>query len=374
MMHRRFQAVVVLLVLVLAVPFARAQASYRYAVTPVLTGNFEYASSFAINSQGDMVGTVYQGGDDRYGVLYAGGVATRLGTLGGIASTAYGINDNGVVVGYSTNADGLYHATMYRNGAVTDLTPGYASETSAFGINNAGVAVGAIQCNCSIDTRAAIFHDGQISTLGTVGGHFAGALDINNSGAIVGWSSDAEGQDHAFLYRGGTLTDLGTFGGRVAEARAINDAGDVIGTIQFGEPIDERGYFWRNGNATLLGSLPGYGSEALGLNGLGQVVGALYGVDWQHDAHGFIWENGQLVTLDSLIDPAQGWTITQAGAINDAGQIAATGCNAALGVCGLLRLDQVSPVPEPASFAMLAGGLAVLARRRRRERPIATSS
>jgi len=71
-----------------------------------------------------------------------------------------------------------------------------------------------------------------------------------------------------------------------------------------------------------------------------------------------LYENGAMVDLDGLVDPASGWTIESAFAINDLQQIAAYGCNR--GLCQALLLDPVSPVPEPRTDAMMLAGLALL--------------
>jgi probable HAF family extracellular repeat protein len=96
-------------------------------------------------------------------------------------------------------------------------------------------------------------------------------------------------------------------------------------------------------------------SIASDINNLGQVVGSARGPDGI--GHAFLYEAGGLVDLNMLIDPASGWTITDASTINDVQQIAAQACRA--GVCQAVRLDLVSAVPEPSMFALLAGGLAL---------------
>jgi hypothetical protein len=74
-----------------------------------------------------------------------------------------------------------------------------------------------------------------------------------------------------------------------------------------------------------------------------------------------------MVDLNSLIDPASGWVITDAEGINGAQQIAATACRGgAIGECYAVRLDLVSAVPEPGSWAMLAFGLGAIGLRRAR--------
>jgi hypothetical protein len=86
-----------------------------------------------------------------------------------------------------------------------------------------------------------------------------------------------------------------------------------------------------------------WGSRAYGINNRGQVVGSLG-----------IWEtNGVLYSLADLMPSDSPWQVTQWDLINDSGQIAATACKA--GACQLVLL---TPVPEPATFAMLLAGLA----------------
>ena len=72
-----------------------------------------------------------------------------------------------------------------------------------------------------------------------------------------------------------------------------------------------------------------------------------------------------MVNLNALVDPALGWTITGAFDINDRNQIAVTGCRG-FGDCQALLLS-VSAVPEPATTALMLGGLGLVgwaARRR----------
>ena len=53
--------------------------------------------------------------------LWADGVMTDLGTLGGLRSAAYAINDAGQVVGHANTADGADHAFLWQDGRMTDL-------------------------------------------------------------------------------------------------------------------------------------------------------------------------------------------------------------------------------------------------------------
>jgi len=68
-----------------------------------------------------------------------------------------------------------------------------------------------------------------------------------------------------------------------------------------------------------------------------------------------------MLLLDSLLDPAGGWTVTDARAINALGQIAGSACKD--GLCYAVRLD-LAPIPEPGQQAMFAAGIVVLLRGR----------
>ena len=73
------------------------------------------------------------------------------------------------------------------------------------------------------------------------------AVDINESGHIVGNSVTGENRYHAFLWRSGNgMTDLGPF-----TAKAINDDGVIVGSA------DRQAVILRDGTLTNLNQLVG---------------------------------------------------------------------------------------------------------------------
>ena len=90
-----------------------------------------------------------------------------------------------------------------------------------------------------------------VTDIGTLGGDWAVAWDINNRGNIVGMSKTSLGQDHAFLYQFGVMYDISPpFVRGGSEARAINQANEVAAnysntTSWWGD----HGYRWAGGIA-----------------------------------------------------------------------------------------------------------------------------
>lgn len=336
--------------LLLAVP-ALASAVPRYTVT-VVAG----AGSFAwdINESGQVVGQ-----HDGNAWLYSNGMYSILGS-----GAARGINDRGQVAGESGN-----NGFLYSDGSMTWIT--HWGATSVRGINNDGTVVGMAEYEDAENgfVRHAFSYNNGVSTdLGTLYGIHSEANAVNNLGHVVG-ASDVGGPPNwpltPFLHRDGAMIDLGPFNGPWSEALAINDHDQVVGyfgTDQIGSELYPRSAFlWDDGTLLDLGQLTGTPySFATGINNLSQVVG-WYG-DFQ-EARAFLYDKGALLDLNTLIDPASGWVLQEASAINDLQQIVGTACRA--GACHAVRLDLVTAVPEPATWGMLLAGGTLLGWRRR---------
>jgi len=161
-------------------------------------------------------------------------------------------------------------ATVWLNGSKIPLGPGYANS-----VNSNKQAVGT---NATFD-HAVVWNfsslPATVTDLGTLGGTYAVALNINNAGEVTGWSERADHVSHAFLWspRKSAMTDLGT-AGITSGGYGINATGQVVGDMF---PTTQHGGFFDHGKVVDLGFLPGYNSAiARSLNNNGQAVGWSY--------------------------------------------------------------------------------------------------
>jgi probable HAF family extracellular repeat protein len=339
-----------------------------------------------------------------------------LGSLGGSDATAFSINQSGVAAGAAFNNFGYLHAFTNTGSGMNDLTVNTAAgEGSASSINSSGQvagtqyvngqayatiwtngvpqsAAGAGSYGTSINSsgevagmyttggqgHAFVESNGTIQDLGTLGGgSWSSAYGINDAGEIAGYGMTSSGAFRAFVWSPATgYTMLGTLGGSNSYAMAINSSGVIAGSSQL--PSGYSHAFVANGNALIdLGTL-GSNSYAYGINTEGDVVG--YSTENSGD-RAFLYRDGVMIDLNSLIDPNSGWILEQAYAINDNDQIVGEGLFD--GVSHAFRLDDPpsangatvtfsdpAPVPEPATWTVAALGLAALiVRSRIRLRP-----
>jgi probable HAF family extracellular repeat protein len=274
----------------------------------------------AINASGQVVGWAQTASGETHAFLYDGAALRDLGTLGGGWAIAAAINASGQVAGYGFPPSGGYHAFLYDGAALRDLGTLGGSTSFATAINAGGQVVGGADTP-SGGYHAFLYDGAALRDLGTLGGNGSVAYAINASGQVAGYGFPPSGGPHAFLYDGAALRDLGTLGGGSSIAVAINASGQAVGHAV--PPSGGLHAFLYDGAALRdLGTLGGDHSDAMAINASGQVVGRAETASGE--THAFLYDGAALRDLNALLDVSgDGWTVLEARAINDAGQIAA---------------------------------------------------
>jgi len=119
-----------------------------------------------------------------------------------------------------------------------------------------------------------------------------------------------------------TVTDLGNLGGNsFDEGIDINNQGQVAGFSSLAGDTTFHSFLWTEDNGIQdLGTLPGdVSSYASGINNKGQVVGASN--DATGNSHGFLWKNGVMTDLNTLIPASSPLYLPVASQINSRGEI-----------------------------------------------------
>ncbi len=313
-------------------------------------------------------------------MLDLGEIGTPLtvpGVLGPTGSAALDISDLGVIVGFATH-DSTYHRAVSWASGTEPLRPADAAvigvPSLARAVNNGDVLVG--MSMVGDDVEAVMWSgDGTVTPLGRIGGARSEAFDVNETGAVVGYTHvDSTSSERAFLWTSGdgmivlpgrpaqmnsralginddglvvgysadstaTLavawTDSGVvaltgLGGINSTATAVSASGTIVGWANLDDVV-VRACAWDSVGVADLGALPSAElSVALDVSDAGIIVGysetdtlpPMYGRD-----HATIWRGAGAEDLNGLIAESPQWTLSQATGINESGDIVGFGFN-----------------------------------------------
>jgi probable HAF family extracellular repeat protein len=317
-----------------------------------------------------------------------------LGTLGGNESDAITLNNRGQVVGFALNATPDPFSTFYlqifgssagtqtraflwdeRSGMQDLGTLGGPDAQAAF-INERGQIAGFSYTNSTPNTTTGIptfdpflWTNGKMVDLGTLGGTAGFPSALNNRGQVVGQSNLAgDLVSHPFISTNSEpMRDLGTLGGNNAAATAINDAEEVIGSSDLpGGGQATHAFLWTKKDGIKdLGTAYTFDgcSDPGAINSAGQIAGASRGCDYSSQ-EAVLWENGEIIDLNTVIPPNSALILTRAFTINDRGEIGGLGVIGGIGeppgcfadnVCGhtflLIPCDEGHPNIEGCDYS-----------------------
>lgn len=273
--------------------------------------------------------------------LWQDGKWSDVATLTGFESaTTTAINDQAMILCDGTLVDSGHtlrnkKSFIWREGQIIDVGASGSDYSRATAMNDLGEVVGVNDDFISqIQEGAFKWQNGQMVMLPKV--TLPAVYAINNKGQIAGaqWNAPSMNEEvsYGILWQDGHTTDIGSLPGkRSATPYSINEKGEVVGSaFDSGDPDvynADRSFLWRNGSMIDLGNLGGKTSEALAINNNSQVVGSSetsqLDSDYSHTpiSHAYIWQNGHMIDLNTLIPKNSGLVLQSATGINDAGQI-----------------------------------------------------
>ena len=146
--------------------------------------------------------------------------------------------------------------------------------------------------------HAFLYSNGQMTDLGTLGGHLSQGNAINLSDQVAGWADTSS----ATLWTGGKSFDVGALAplaGSSSVAYGINDSGQVVGA--WGTNASSRPFLYSNGTVTALPEPSDFttsGCEARGIDSNGQIAGIC--ADANGNGHLVLWSNGTVTDLGGI--------------------------------------------------------------------------
>jgi probable HAF family extracellular repeat protein len=369
--------------LALSAPLA-VRAQTRYILTDLGPAGSPFSQATALNNSGLVAGITVGPDGAQHAVAWYWGMMTDISQpgLGGPNSAAGGVNKFGQILGVAetTTKDpnqenfcgfgtGLQClAFVYDFGVMTPLQSLGGTNTTFGGINDlgevAGIAETGQRSNCELgpapngtgpqvlNSEAVVWGPapGEIRQLPPLRGDSIGmAFAINDAGQTVGGSGNCSNTilpgfaaaPHAVLWeRDGTAHQLPGLGGNAPDlsvmgvgtlGEAINNNGTVAGQATLGDNQTWHPVLWQDGIISDLGVLKGDAvGAALSINNRGEVVGASVSAPGPATGNprAFVWRNGVMSDLNSLVPADSPLYLLTACAVNDSGEIVGFGATA----------------------------------------------
>jgi probable HAF family extracellular repeat protein len=365
MKHLRYTSAALLTVAMAASIPAESQTPVAYSIRDLGPVGESPGQPVQISREGFIAGDVVAN-NVAQATLWYQKIKVHLGGrgLGGANSVAFSVNDSLQVVGEAETAtpdpnhedfcgfrasgltaSGICLPFLWQDGRMIALPTLGGPNGVANQINDAGEVVGQAENSTPdyacplpqvLQFKPTLWKNGKVQKLQTVGGDPDGvALAINRYGQAVGGSGLCTSYQlttlinlfslHALLWEKGKVTDLGSLGGTGYGggnlALALNDLGQVVGNADLPGDVANHAFLWTKGKPMQdLGTLSGDAiSAGLGINNSGRVVGV--SLDANFNPRAFVWQNGVMTDLNTLIPTNSTLYLLLACSINSEGQI-----------------------------------------------------
>jgi probable HAF family extracellular repeat protein len=240
------------------------------------------------------------------------GPATTLDVSGYSA-----LNDHGELAGYTSESNSHSGPAPHYSGHVTAFGSLGGDYAHANAICESGEVIGYSYVTGNSGYHATIFKKDGPKDLGTLGGDDSIAYAINDAGRIAGLSTLAPGDRifHAVIFSlHDAPVDLGTLGGSNSAAFGINRKNIAVGMSSLaGDVIYHAALFTAHASPLDLGTLGGNTSEAHAINEHGLIVGYSTLPNQERNTHAAVFTpGGSPIDLGTLGGPS-----SQAVGIND---------------------------------------------------------
>jgi probable HAF family extracellular repeat protein len=268
---------------------------------------------------------------------------TDIGVLkGDNESSGFWINNFGDVVGCSdTQILGGYpctglvagqHAFYWsRSGGMKDLgTLSAGTVSGAIGVNDSGTVVGYSNIKGQPATNFVAFQwnpAGGMVNLGKLwGGSSSAAFEVNSAGVVAGDSFLSNGVVDATSWTDKKIKNLGALPKAIFTASLdINDRGYIVGesVFSYGPPFKSHAFLWTGSSMKDLGTLPGgMASVANAIDTSGIIVGQSDGSSTAGHWHAVLWNTSDQVRDLGVI---RGGSYSIAFAVNDSNVVVGYG-------------------------------------------------
>ena len=246
---------------------------------------------------------------------------------------------------------------------------GNGTVTYLFDINDRGDMVGAY--NAAPNGHRYGFQrsrDGEFTRIDFPGSFRTHADGINRRGDIVGWYARVAGEFHGFLLSRGEFTSIDVPGAMGTKAIGINRRNEIVGFYCLVTPPacgkdqkNAHGFLFSDGELTTIDVPGALATEAYKINARGQILGSYVGPEGR--SHLFLLSEGEFTTIDVAGALETGVDGTNAG-LNSRGDIAGDYCEAepcgtflSGTVHGFLLRDELTTIDVPDAVATSAYGI-----------------